>query len=370
MGVVVRVGLDTSFLDRPPSGIGAYVSALLEWLPKFEDKLMIVPLKPNSNATSARLGERGARFWWETVGSGRAAANAKVDLLHMPMMATPLSTLVPTITTVHDVIPYVMPEYRSSRAQRVNIQVARQTLRRARLVIAPSHHAAGDISEVLGVPRQKVRVTHEAADSSYRPVVDRAEIQPVLNALGVSEPYVFNVGGLDVRKGLPVLIRAFSEVRDAIDPSMKLVIAGSRHSSNPTVFPPLEPLIDDLGLRDRVVLTGRASEGQKLALMQGAALYVTPSLYEGFGLTALEAMACGIPTIASNRTSFPEVVGDGGLLVEPRVREVAVAMRDVLTSPALASRLRERGLRRAAVFSWRATAQATADFYREALNNQ
>jgi glycosyltransferase involved in cell wall biosynthesis len=367
MGVVVRVGLDTSFLDRPPSGIGAYVSALLEWLPQVASDLEIVSLKPDHGPVFTHLGKRGARFFWETVGAGRAASAAKVDLLHMPMMATPVSTLIPTVTTVHDVIPYVIPEYRSTRAQQINIQVARQTLRRARLVIAPSHHAAGDIAEVLGVPRDKVRVTHEAADPMYRPIADEAAICPVLNELNVTEPYIFNVGGLDVRKGIPVLVRAFSELQGEIDPAMRLVIAGARHSNNPTVFPPLDPLIDELGLRDRVVMTGRVTEEQKVALMQGAAIYVTPSLYEGFGLTALEAMACGIPTISSNRTSLPEVVGDGGLLVEPRVREIAAAMREVLTTPELAAQLRERGLRRATAFSWRATAQQTASVYREAL---
>jgi glycosyltransferase involved in cell wall biosynthesis len=145
------------------------------------------------------------------------------------------------------------------------------------------------------------------------------------------------------------------------------VIAGERHSANPAVFPPVQPLIAELGLASKVVLTGRIPDEHKLALMQGAALYVTPSLYEGFGLTALEAMACGIPTIASNRTSFPEVVGDGGLLVEPRVPEVAAAIREVLTSTELANQLRDRGLRRAAEFSWRATAEQTATIYRELL---
>jgi glycosyltransferase involved in cell wall biosynthesis len=359
--------LDTSFLDRPPSGIGAYVSALLEWLPKVAPELEIVPLRSGPASASSLAGERGSRFLWETIAAGRAAAQAHVDLLHMPMMATPISTRIPIVTTVHDVIPFVMPEYRSSRAQRVNIQVARQTLRQARLVIAPSQHAADDIEAVLRIPRRKLRVTYEAADPAYRPIADRALLTPVLEEYGITGPYIFNVGGLDVRKGISVLLRAFSEVRDAIDPATVLVISGASHSDNPTVFPPIEPTIEELGLGGRVVLTGRVSDEHKLTLMQAATLYVTPSIYEGFGLTALEAMACGIPTIASNRTSLPEVVGDGGLLVEPRVSAVAAAIREVLTSPEHREHLSRRGLGRAAVFSWRTTAEQTAAIYREAL---
>ena len=363
----MRVGLDTSFLERPPSGIGAYVSELLEWLPHVDAELEIVPLKPERDSAMTRLGARAARFHWETIGAGRSAAGAKVDLLHMPMMATPISTRIPTVTTVHDVIPFVMPEYRSSRAQRINSEVAKQALRRARIVIAPSDHAADDIAAVLSVPREKLRVTWEAAGPKYRPVEDRSMLDPVFGRYGINGTYIFNVGGLDVRKGIPVLLRAFAEVRDEIDPAIRLVIAGANHSANPAVFPPIEPLIAELGLAERVVLTGRIPDHDKLALMQGAALYVTPSLYEGFGLTALEAMACGVPTITSNRTSFPEIVGDGALTVEPRVPEVAAAIRGVLTSPEVAERLRSRGLRRASEFSWRRTAEQTVDIYREAL---
>ena len=111
------------------------------------------------------------------------------------------------------------------------------------------------------------------------------------------------------------------------------------------------------------MLTGRISEDDKLALMQGAAVYVTPSLYEGFGLSVLEAMGCGVPVIAANRTSFPEIVGDAGLLVEPRIEPLATAMRSVLTDADLARSLSARGLARTGEFSWRRTAEQTVAVY-------
>jgi glycosyltransferase involved in cell wall biosynthesis len=157
-------------------------------------------------------------------------------------------------------------------------------------------------------------------------------------------------------------------VRPRLSEPAQLVIAGSAHSGNPAVFPPLEPEIHRLGLTDAVILPGRVSEEDKIALYQGADLYVTPSLYEGFGLTALEAMASGVPVIAANRTSLPEVVGEAGLLVEPEPDALVEAMTRVLTSPALADDLRQRGLMRSGQFSWRRTAELTLAAYHEALD--
>jgi glycosyltransferase involved in cell wall biosynthesis len=189
----------------------------------------------------------------------------------------------------------------------------------------------------------------------------------VVRRFGVTGRYVFNVGGFDVRKNLPVLLEAFARVRTRLDESLQLVIAGAPHSDNPAVFPSLAPVIQRLGIERAVILPGRISEEEKVAFYQGAALYATPSLYEGFGLTALEAMACGVPTVAANRTSLPEVVGDGGLLVEPDAEAFAAAMFDILTNPARALELSANGMARAAAFTWQRTAQLTLAAYREVV---
>ena len=370
IGPIRTIGLDTSFLDRPPSGIGAYVSALSRWIPLVAPDVELVELRPDPSGWLNRLGERGSRFAWEFGAAGANARRAKLDLLHMPMMAVPIATRVPVITTIHDVIPYVMPEYRSSRAQQINLAVARRMVRRAAAVITPSMHAAGDVEAIFGISRDRIWVTHEAADERYVPQPDRTIIQSVLDRFGICGPYVFNIGGVDVRKNLPVLLRSFRELLPDLPDSVQLVIGGAPHSANPTVFPPLEPVIRELGLESRVVLTGRISEDDKLALMQGAAVYVTPSLYEGFGLSVLEAMGCGVPVIAANRTSFPEIVGDAGLLVEPRIEPLATAMRSALTDADLARSLSARGLARAGEFSWRRTGEQTVAVYEHVLREQ
>lgn len=364
----MRVALDTTFLQRPPSGIGAYVHALRQQLPGIDPRLEIMPFSQPQTGFWARLEPRASRFAWEFAGAGLAARRLHADLLHMPMMARPVLAGCPVVVTVHDVIPFVMPEYRSSGAMRVNLAVARQSIRFAAAVIAPSHHAAGDISRVLDVPGDRIHVTHEAADERFRPALDQElDDRSVLDKYAITRPYVFNVGGLDARKNLSTLIRAFAEIAREHFPELSLVISGAEHSDNPRVFPPIRPLIAELGLTDRVVLTGRVSDEEKLSLMQRASLYVSPSLYEGFGLSVLEAMACGVPVVAANRTSLPEVVGSAGLLVEPRVPDVAEAIVSVLGNPELARRLAGDAVKRSGEFSWQKTAQETIAVYRHVL---
>jgi glycosyltransferase involved in cell wall biosynthesis len=242
-------------------------------------------------------------------------------------------------------------------------------VRAARIVLTPSNAAAGDVERLLGIPRERIRVTPEAAGAEYRPAPDPGDpaLVAVARRFGVRGRYVFNVGGMDVRKNLPVLLEAFARALPRLEEPAQLVIAGAPHTGNRVVFPPLEPVIDRLGLGDHVVLTGFVSAADKLALYQGAALYATPSPHEGFGLTPLEAMACGVPVIAADRTSLPEVVGDAGVLVEPEPEAFAAAVVEVLNRPERAADLRARGLARAATFSWARTARMTLDAYREAL---
>ena len=323
-----------------------------------------------SLARSRRLfsDRRVQRAYWELVGFARAARALNPELLHIPSFAAPLRPSAPMVITIHDVIPFLLPVYRASTAMRLHLAVMRRTVRNADLIIAPSTSAAGEISSELGIPRDRIRVTHEAADSSFRSPTDRTQIDSTLRRFGIVGRYIFNVGGFDVRKNLPLLIVAFARLRPMLEEHVQLVIAGAPHSDNPAVFPPLDPIIRQYGVESDVILTGRVSEEDKVALCQGADLYVTPSSHEGFGLTALEAMACGVPTIASNTSSFPEIVGDGGLLTNLDIDSVVGAIQSVLESPTLAAELRTRGLKRAAEFSWRRTAEQTLDVYREVLS--
>lgn len=370
----MRVAFDGEFRHLPPSGIGGYVANLVPALQKLDVDLDVDVIEPAwdqsgpwPSSRSPLRDRRVERATWELFGFARAAARTKPDLLHIPSFAAPLVRRRPAVVTIHDVIPFVIPEYRSSAAMRLHLRIIQRTVRGAALIIAPSHSAAGEIARVLGIPRGKIRVTHEAAGAACKPIEDRGAARETLARFGISSRYIFNVGGLDVRKNVPLLIEAFARLQPVLAEPVQLVIAGAAHSDNPAVFPPVEPVIRRCGVEGDVVLTGRISEADKIALYQNADLYVTPSAHEGFGLTALEAMACGIPTIAANSTSFPEIVGEGGLLVELDPDALAASMLKVLENREFAGELRVRSLRRAAGFSWRRTAELTYEVYQEAL---
>lgn len=377
----MRVALDASFLDLPPSGTGTYVRSLATALEAEFSDLDLIYLRPGLGDASPlwplpgplrtlAADRRLRRLGWDAVEVGWAARRVKPELLHVPHLSAPVVPPCPLVVTVHDIIPLVLPAYRSSRAMRIYLALMRRTVRRARLVLTPSQAAADDVARVLKIPPDRIRITPEAAGPEYSPGGDPMALAEVRSRLRVGDRYLFNVGGLDVRKNLPALIEAFARALPRLAGPAQLVIAGAAHSDNPAVFPGLEPVIERFRVGSHVRLIGRVSETDKLALYQGASLYVTPSLYEGFGLTALEAMACGVPTIAANRTSLPEVVGDGGLLVEPEPEPLAAAIASVLNDPVRAADLRARGLARAAEFSWERTARLTMAAYEQAVSNQ
>ncbi|HYH12569.1 MAG TPA: glycosyltransferase family 1 protein, partial [Thermomicrobiales bacterium] len=224
-----------------------------------------------------------------------------------------------------------------------------------------------DIERVLGISPERIRVTPLAADPSLRPAEDGALVRArVAKRFGIAGPYMLSIAGFDRRKNVPLLVRAFARALPDLPGDVTLVLAGAPHSGNSTVFPPVEPVIREEGIVDRVVLTGKVTNDERTSLYQGAIGYVTPSEYEGFGLTALEAMACGVPVIAANRTSLPEVIGDAGMLVEPEIDDLAVAIARLVTDLDLRARLSRSSLGRATEFSWDRTAQLTVQAYRQA----
>lgn len=374
----MRVAIDGQFLVLPPSGTGTYLQHLLAELPAVDpgtEYLVIDPVAEGKKSRSWRAipaklrgDARFRRFIWEIAGFKATAKRQKPDLLHIPSFAAPWYSSVPFVTTIHDAIPFVLPEYQASRAMQVHLGLMKRTTRRAVLVLTPSEAAADDLVRVMGIDRAKIRVTPEAADPRCVPLVDNPLPELLTRRFGLSSPFVFTVAGLDVRKRVDLLVEAFAAALPLLPADVQLVIGGKAHSGNPVVYPPLQPLIDRLGIGDRVILTGWLSDEEKIALYQTATLYATPSIYEGFGLTALEAMACGTPVLVANRTSLPEVVGDAGVLVEPALEPLGDALVRLLNDPGLRADLSRRGVARAAEFSWRRTAELTAAAYHEAYD--
>ena len=368
----ITVAIDGNFLALPASGIGTYLRGLLDALNADADSLGVrMHLVEPAPGRFLHPGSKQHRFLWDAFGVAGgvlAARDPKPDLLHLPQMSAPLSSPIPVVATIHDVIPFVMDDYRASRAMRLYLATMARSVKKARRVIAPSRSAKADIARVLGIPADRIRVIEEAADPSFVPGTGGSAIALVAEKWGLTGRYLFNIGGFDRRKNLPLLIEAFAAALPSLDDDVRLVIAGAPHTGNERVFPPLEPVIREHGVEGRVVLTGRVTDEERLALYQAAHVYITPSEYEGFGLTPLEAMACGVPAIVANRTSLPEVVGDAGLCVEPTVEELLRAIVFLMTDDARHEALSRASLQRASQFSWPRAAKETVEVYREALD--
>jgi glycosyltransferase involved in cell wall biosynthesis len=372
MTTLPAVGFDGFYLEHPMTGSGQYAVNLWEQLRR-RDELRAVLLAPEPAAVGRlKLPPKARKLWWEQSGLPGATRRADVSLVHVPYFAAPLRQRVPHVVTVHDVIPLALPAYGGTAQMRLYLRLVSRAARKARLVLTDSEHARSDIVARLAIPPERIRVTPLAAAGLYQPVASYADEEAVgrMRArFGLIRPFVLNVGGYDARKRLAQVIRGFALTAPAIDPSVEydLVIAGAPHSGNPALYPPLDPVIAQLGLNERVRQLGFVSDEDKRDLYRAAAAFVFASEYEGFGLTPLEALACGAPVICSNRSSLPEVVGDAGLLIDPEPQAIAAALTRVLSEPDLRARLSARAPERAKLFSWERTANLTVNAYREAL---
>jgi glycosyltransferase involved in cell wall biosynthesis len=290
-----------------------------------------------------------------------------VDLAHVPYFASPLFSAVPTVVTVHDLIPLILPAYRGSPLVRLYTRLVAAAARKAEAIITVSQASRQDIVRYLHISPERVHVTYEAAGEAFQPVKNEDQRTAIRQKYALPERYLLYLGGFDQRKNLSALLRAFALLVNR-QQRPRLVIAGQVPARESPMFPDPRRLVRELGVEERVIFTGWVPEEDKPPLYSGATAFVFPSLYEGFGLPAAEALACGTPVIASNRSSLPEVVGEGGILVEPTDAEaLAEAMKVLLVDDALRAELRQSALVQAAKFSWKQTALETLAVYRKVV---
>ena len=361
----MRIGINAFFLKRPETGSGQYTRHLLEALARVEpanEYILFGPAIRDSRFAIRNL----HKLWFEQVSFPRACRG--LDLAHVPYFASPLFPTTPTVVTIHDLIPLILPAYRGSLLVRAYTRLVAAAARRANAVIADSQASKRDIVRLLGIPSHRVQVVYLAADEKFGPVRDETLVEAVRRRYGLPDRYILYLGGFDCRKNVATLLRAFARLRKPAD--LKLVIAGRLPERDTPFFPHPRRLAERLGLEERVAFIGWVAEEDKPALYSGAVAFVFPSLYEGFGLPVLEAMACGTPVVASNRASLPEVVGQGGLLVDPTdVDGLAAAIEAVLVDEGLQAELGERALAQAARFSWERTARETLAVYRKVISD-
>jgi len=285
------------------------------------------------------------------------------DLIHGTNSILPNVGSAPVVLTVQDVTFVSHPEVHSALSRfHLRRMVPRASLR-ARLVVVPSRATSEELRLRCGVDPGKIRVVPDGYDETRFTPAPGPGDAAALERYGLRPPFVLFLGTLEPRKNLIRLLDAFVLLRGQGFPHA-LVLAGGLGWG-------YEPVLDRLKspeLDGAVVRIGRVPDRDLPALYRGAAAFAYPSIFEGFGLPVLEAMACGTPVVTSNASSLPEVAGDAALTVPPEdVPALAAALRAVLTDEGVARRLRAAGPARAARFTWRETARGTAEVYREAL---
>ncbi|HEC34024.1 MAG TPA: glycosyltransferase family 1 protein [Chloroflexi bacterium] len=366
----MRVAINGWFWDSPTTGSGQYTRRLVERLTALDTDLqvsLVIPTEKEQEAKSKKQGAGGLRkVWFEQIAFPRTCARVGADVAHVPYWAPPFVPLVPTVVTIHDLIPLLLREYRGRPLVRLYTALVSTTAHNAALVLTDSEASRRDILAHLRLPAERVRVIPLAADGRYRP--DPAPDDEAVRArYGLSGQYVLYLGGFDIRKNVATALGTYRWAGPVIGKEYPLVIAGRLPEQDTPLTPDPRRLAREQGIDERFVrFTGPVEEADKPALYRGAAAFIFPSRYEGFGLPVLEAMACGTPVVGSNVTSIPEVVGDAGVLLDADdAAGMAGAIIQLAHDPLLRAELGRRAQARAARFSWERTTRETLAAYRE-----
>lgn len=287
-----------------------------------------------------------------------------VDVLHVQYTAPPFAPC-PIVATIHDLSFEHLPET-FKRRSRVQLQsTIRYTARRAVQILTLSEFTRRDILETYQLDPARVTVTPAAAPPHFAPVTNETELRRIRTTYGIDRDYILSLGSLQPRKNLIRLIKAYASLRqERTDLKPQLVLAGKRGWLEADIF---RVARESECYRD-ILFTGYVPEGDLPGLYSGSICFVYPSYFEGFGLPVLEAMQCGAPVIAGNRTSLPEVVNGAGILVDPFSKtEIAQAIARVIEKPDYRAELRVKGIARAQTFNWETTARLTLQAYERAV---
>jgi glycosyltransferase involved in cell wall biosynthesis len=366
----MRIAIDARKLHD--FGIGTYIRNVLRQLARLDPESEYVLLcQERDRGVPAALGENfravvdnsPAYSIREQFSVPAALRRARPDVFHAPHYVLPILTRSRSVVTIHDCIHLMFPQYLPNRAAyayaRTSIWSA---ARRSTRILTVSESSKRDILRFFDVPPDKITVIYNAIDERFRQQPSEEEMMRVQERFQLHGDFVMYAGNVKPHKNLERLIEAFHLVRHEGGLDVKLVVIGDEVSK----YAELRRAVHRHNLHKYVRFLGFMPDETLAVLYRLAAVFVFPSLYEGFGLPPLEAMASGAPVVTSNVSSLPEVAGGAALLVDPYdPRAIADGIRRVLTDPALQASLRERGLRRAADFSWEQSVHRIRDIYRE-----
>ena len=369
----MRIAFDGTTLTPGRTGVGYYTEHLLQHLAReveaTGDEIVVVsnqpidterPLPPH---VRVHQGHRfPVRIGWMQMRAQRALDAVRPDVAHFTNGMMPIGSPVSTIVTIHDMSLRLYPRCHPVRRLVLNRPLMHVAIRQAAAIVTVSESARRDLLRFHGIPADRVSVVHEAASPAFRPIDDRALLDRVRSRYGLPSRFLLYVGTIEPRKNLSRLMEAFAQARRR-GLTHHLVCVGPYGWSSRD----LAGRIDQLGITDAVHFTGYAPFEDLPVLYNLGEFFVFPSLYEGFGLPVVEAMASGLPVITSNTSSLGEIAADAACTVDPASTDaIADAMVNVAGDEMLRRDLSARGLRRAQLFSWTQTAKEMLAVYHRA----
>ncbi|MEE8472104.1 MAG: glycosyltransferase family 1 protein [Dehalococcoidia bacterium] len=377
----LRIAIDAASLQKPKTGIGEYTANMIRALGRLQDPELVLfynsfrRRRPDSlidgldearfRTATLRIPARLVSLAWQVIPLPPADwVTGPVDIFHSPNYRIVPVRHAKLVVTVHDLVVLKYPEYQFfTRVKHIGGWLRK--LNRADAVVAVSENTRKDILELLDVPPEKVHTVYNGYNADlFRSDLSPEYVEGVLRRYHLGTPYILSLGTLEPRKNLVRLIQAFHLLRKKSPDPIYLVLAGAMGWKYDIIFNEIRRL----GLHDSVSYLGYAPDEDLPGLIKGARALAYPSLYEGFGIPPLEAMAVGTPVITSNAASLPEVVGEAGLQVDPEdVGAIAAALERVCGDDALAEDMRAKGLKRAQQFSWDRAARQVMEIYHKLL---
>ncbi len=372
-----KIGLDLRYWRKSTGGISRYSRNLLSELLKIDQTNQYTAIITPEDDAEFKLTASNLKklvvphdyySYAEQLKLASILKKERFDLVHFSHFSHPIMYRRPFVVTIHDLIQLILPidGQKKSRLRGAVYKLVVNDCKRARKVIVPSQSSKNDLVSKFGFNGAKIVITPEGAEANFHAHTDR-EMANVKERLGLPKRYLLFVSRWSSYKGLDRLLEAYQLVKQK-QPDVGLVICGKPESGQPEI----ERLVRVAQQQDKNIITpGFVSDEDLSAIYSAASVYVHPSLYEGFGIMILEAMAAGVPVVTSNVSSLPEVVGDAGLLVDPKnPSDIAQKIEQILSDPEQALRLKNKGLERVKQYSWRKMAEQTLAVYQEVLGNK
>jgi len=374
----MHLAINAYFWNKANTGSGQYTRQLVYYLNRLVSDLQITLVHPRApgdpgpaevppsvkiEAVPARSGHLG-KVQFEQMLFPRACRRIRADVAHVPYWGSPLQSPIPLVTTIHDVTTLKVREYHRGLRPRLYNSLITAGARAATHIITDSLASKQDIIEYLDIPDERITPIYLAVKPAFSPETDFLLDMAVRKKYDLPEFYVLYLGGYEIHKNVTALLQAYTYVAQALGDDYPLVLAGAKPSPSSERTPDYDAQIRHLNLEEFVHWTGYIDEEDKPAVYRGASAFVFLSRHEGFGLPVLEAMACGVPVIASNGGSLPEVTGEATFALDPDdVRQIGGSIIAAVTQEELATEMRQKGLAQAATFSWEKTATETALVY-------